>query len=331
MTIEKRDVNITTGIIFRTILIILAIIFLYLIRNVLILLFIAILITAAIDPIIAWLQKKKVPRPVGVIGIYIVAIVIVSLIVSFLIPPIINQIKSLSSANLQGIKNFFQSQTLAFYTQSLLADLSNRLSEIYGGIFSTTLNVFTGIVSAIIILVMAFYMAVREDGMKKFVASITPDNYKERAVMLTGKIQNKIGKWMLGQIFLMFLIFILDLAALLILRIPFALSLAIWGGLMEIIPYIGPFLAAIPAILVAFLFVSPLAGLLVLAAYVIIQQAEGHIIVPQVMKKAVGINPIVVILALLVGAELGGVVGTIISVPLATAISVLVSDLMVKK
>ena len=98
---------------------------------------------------------------------------------------------------------------------------------------------------------------------------------------------------------------------------------------MEIIPYVGPIVSAIPAVILG-LTVSPMTGLLVLILVFAVQQFEYHVIVPQIMKKALGINPIAVILALLIGLKLGGVFGAILAIPIATAISVVVEDLMKK-
>lgn len=166
--------------------------------------------------------------------------------------------------------------------------------------------------------------------MKGFVVAITPSKYHDYAVSSAEKIKVKIGRWMQGQLLLMLIIFALDFLALHFLNVPYALILAILGGLLEIVPYLGPIISAVPAVIFGFL-VSPLTGILVLAVYIVIQQVEGHIITPQVMKKALGLNPIVVILALLVGAKIGGVLGAILSVPITTAMSVFVDDLVEKK
>jgi predicted PurR-regulated permease PerM len=114
------------------------------------------------------------------------------------------------------------------------------------------------------------------------------------------------------------------------LKVPYALVLAIFGGVLEIIPYLGPIISAIPAIILGF-FVSPLTGLLVLVFYILIQQLENHVMVPQIMKKAVGLNPIVVILVLLIGAKIGGTMGAILSIPVATVINVFLQDVFFKK
>ena len=112
--------------------------------------------------------------------------------------------------------------------------------------------------------------------------------------------------------------------------VPYALILALFAGFFELIPYLGPIISAVPAVALAFL-ISPVTGFMVLGLYIAIQQMENHIITPQVMKKAVGLNPVIVILALLIGAKVAGIYGAILAIPVAAIISVLVSDIMKKE
>jgi predicted PurR-regulated permease PerM len=128
----------------------------------------------------------------------------------------------------------------------------------------------------------------------------------------------------------MVIIFAIDYIGLLIIGAPYALVLAIMAGLLEIIPYVGPIVSAIVAASISFLH-GPVTGLLVLALFALAQQLEGYVIAPLVMKKAVGLNPVVVILAILIGAKLGGVMGVIISVPIATMVSEVAGDLVRKR
>jgi len=336
---ERKTIDISTGIVFRTILILIGLWFLYFIRDIIALVFITIVIVSAIDPIVTWMQRRKIRRSVGVLLVYAVFFLIIGMIISFLIPPLVEQFvdfaKKLPAYAMQlqntflGISNFFQTQHLTVNDQGILQNISQWLSDATSSIFSTTVGIFSGFVAAVIILVMAFYMAVHEDGIKKFIVSLVPENHKDYAASLTDRIKYKIGRWTLGQMLLMFIIFVFELSGLLILHVPYALTIAIFGGLTEVVPYIGPIVAAIPAIL-AGLLVSPLTGLLVFVLYVVVQQFEGHIIAPQVMSKAVGLHPIAVILALLIGFKLGGILGAIIAIPVATAVSVFISDLFKK-
>lgn len=337
---EKNTIDISTGIIFRTILIILGIWFIYLIRDIIAVFFIALIMTAAVEPAVNRLTKKRIPRSFSVLIIFLILFLIAGLIISFLVPPIIGQFKSFSenipvhleklTRTFSGLEDYFQSHGVAFSSQSFLADIGAKLSQSGGKIFSTTVSFFNGVIMIIAILSMTFYLSVKEKGMEKLLISISPTAHQAYAVSLAERIKERIGKWLQGQLFLMLIIFILDFIVLSLLGIPYALILAIFAGLLEIIPYLGPIISAIPGVILGFL-ISPLTGLLVLAAYIIIQQFENHVIVPQVMKRAIGLNPVVVILALLIGAKLGGVLGAILAVPLAAAVSVFVKDLLQKK
>lgn len=337
--VEKKVVDVSAGIIWRTILILLALSFLYLVRDVLVLLVISIILVSAIDPVVDWLQRKKIPRPAGVLIIYFVIFIIFGLSVSFLIPPMADQFRDFGSnfsnytRQFEGYfgvaKNFFQTQHISVNFESIMNNLVSELSKVPEKIYSGTVGVFSGFISVLVVFSITFYMTVKENGIKNFIISIVPENHKEYAASLTERIKVKIGKWTRGQLLLMLIIFFLDFIGLSIVGIPYALSLAIFAGVMEIIPYIGPIISAIPGVLLGFM-ISPLTGLLALLVYVIVQQFENHIIIPQVMKKAVGLNPIVVILALLVGAKLGGALGAILAVPIATAIGLFVGDLFEK-
>lgn len=332
---EKRTIDISTGIVFRTILILLALWFLYLVRDVIALLFIALIITSAIDPIVDWMHRKKIPRSAGVLLVYLVIFTVLGFSISFLIPPIISQFKDFASnfpeysqrfqGTFKGVNNFFQAQNIRLDFHNFINNFANSLSAVPEKLFTGTIGVFSGLISVLVVFSMAFYMTVKENGVKNFIVSITPERHKEYALSLTDRIKSKMGKWMQGQLLLMLFIFILDYVGLLALGVPYALSLAIFAGIMEIIPYIGPIVSAIPGVLLGFL-ISPFLGLATLALYIIVQQIENHVIIPQVMKKAVGLNPIIVIVALLIGAKLGGALGAILSVPVATAIAVFVGD-----
>jgi predicted PurR-regulated permease PerM len=207
---------------------------------------------------------------------------------------------------------------------------SARVGGFFGSVFSTTVDVLHGFISLIAMLTIAFYLSIEEKGIRRFFSSVTPDRYQEYVISRAQIVYDKIGHWMLGQFFLMFAVFLSCLVLLLSLDVPYAFLLAFLTGILEVVPYIGPILSAIPAVLLGFT-VSPFVGLLVLAGYIVIQQTESHVLVPQVMKRAVGLHPIVVILALLIGAKTGGVIGAILAVPVATGIGVFIKDAFDKK
>jgi len=336
---EKRQVEISTGIIFRIILIILALWFLYLVRDIIVLIFVALLIVSAIDPAVHWLQRRKIPRVLGVSLVYAVLLAAISLAVSFLIPPLVNQLKDFYQkipeygqavgVSLESLKNYFP-QNNSDIGQQLSGNINSELSFLSGKIFTGTVGIFSGLFSTIVMLVMAFYMAVKENGTKNFIVSVMPEKHKEYAANLTERIEDKMGRWVQGQLVLMVVIFALDFIGLSLLNVPYALALAIFAGLFEVIPYIGPIVSAVPGVILGFT-VSPFIGIMTVLLYWLVQQFENYVILPQVMKKAVGLNPITVIVALLVGVKLGGAFGAILAVPIAAAIGVVVEDLMAEK
>jgi predicted PurR-regulated permease PerM len=329
---DGKTINISSSAIFKTVIIVLGIYFLYIIRDVLALFFVSFILASAIEPIADWMVRKKIPRTAAVSIIYLAIFLLIAGVIYLIIPPLVGQLEDFfknfpsllekSSGISQGITSYFQQFNIQ--GQNLI-NINDKLSSWSGNIFSTTVGVFNGFFSVIIVFSLTFYLSLRRNGIDRAIAAITPKRYSEYFIQAIRKIKTKIGKWVQGQLVIMFVVFALDLIALSILHIPYALVLSILGGFLEIIPYIGPIVSAIPAIILGFL-VSPLIGILVIPIYVIIQQIESHVVVPQVMKKAVGLDPIIVILALLVGAKLGGILGAILAVPIAAAIDVFFTD-----
>jgi len=334
---KKKLIGTSTEVIIKVVVAILILWFVYAIRDVLALFFVAMIIMAAINPLVSWFNGKvRIPRSIGVLIIYVFLLAVFGLIISFLIPALSNQFKEFLKdlpGYLQNIDNFLRS--ISFYGQSYgfslnLEKISESLSSFSFNIFSTTIGFFTGIISFIVVLSMAFYMSIKEDGMENFLESVTPKKYKLIVIKIAKRIKRRIGRWMSGQLILMLIIFILDYAVLYFLGVPYALIIALIGGFMEIVPYIGPTISTVVAVLITLL-VSPVKAVFVLILYIVIQQAENNIIFPQVMKKAVGLNPLTVILAMLIGLKIGGIVGTILAIPVATAVGVIIEELTKKE
>jgi len=337
---NRREAEITVAIIFRTILMLLVLVFLYLIREILALLFIALIIVSVIDPVVDWLQDKKIPRFLGIWIVYLFLLTLFGVLFAFIIPLIASQFDEFSNrlpeylqgiqVYLKAISDYFSSQNIAFDPNQITNQISQALTAFSNNIISTTFGIFSGFISFIAVLSLVFYMTVRKDGIKNFIVFITPDQYKNYAAELVIRIKNRMGGWMRGQLMVMLLVFALDFIGLSIIGVPFALVLAIIAGLLEIVPYVGPIIGAIPGIILGFI-ISPLTGILAALIYFVVQQFESNVFLPQVMKRTVGLNPIVVILSLLVGFKLGGVLGVILSVPLATVFNVFVEDFFKEK
>lgn len=337
---ERQAINIYTKVAVRVILIVVVAILLYVIRDILALFLMAVIITAAIEPAVDWLQKRVRRRSVAVLIIYLSLFTVVGSLFSIIIPQAVREFRGLTNDFpflieritdiFSGIERVLASFNITINPTELSRNIGDNISGSLGNLFRTTIGVFSGLLSSFIVFSMAFYMSARRDGIKNFLAFITPLPHQERVVNLAMKLKDKIGRWLVGQILLMVLIFVLYYILLSVLGVRYALFLAILGGLLEIIPYLGPIISAIPAVLIGFL-VSPLTGLLVLFGYIFIQQVENHVIVPQIMRRAVGLNPVAVILALLVGAKLGGVIGALLAVPVAAGIGMVIDDFFAKE
>jgi predicted PurR-regulated permease PerM len=340
-TIHKVDISTAT---FLKIIIIFAIFaFLYLVKEILALIFLALILSSAIDPWVEWLKKRKIPKTLSIITIYALFIGIILTTIILVIPPMAKEIAQLAKlfpeyySKLASIFNKFRGVEDPGFVQNMqvgLNTISSNLSETINGLFNTTAQVFGGVFSFITILILAFYFAMEENAMKKFANSIIPEKYQSYVVDLTPRIQKKLGQWFRGQLSLSLIIFAITFIGLFIISIfipiKYILIMALLAGVFEIIPYFGPWIAGIIAVLLTFT-QSGIAALFVAILYLIIQQLENSVIVPKVIGKSVGLNPIVVMIGILVGFKLVGVVGGLIAVPIIAAISVFVTDVLNKK
>jgi len=334
---NSQTINISTSTILRVIFILLALVFLYLIRDILIIVFVAVIIAAAINGPVSWLQRHKVPRLLGVIFIYLLLLLFLALVVTLIFPPLAEQIKQLAAYFPEfmekiglSVQEWWGKYKLEGNLQALLDTAGDKLHQATSSVFGTIIGLFGGLVSTIIILVISFYLAVQEKGAKRFLVSLTPNEHQSYISDLIERIESKIGGWLRGQLLLMFIIGCLTYIGLYFLGVKYALTLALVAALLEIVPYIGPILAAIPAVILAFL-QAPFLALLVILLYIVIQQLENYIIYPQVMKRTVGLNPIVIIIVMLIGAKLAGILGMVLAVPVAAAVAEFLKDLQKRR
>jgi len=339
MNNKNTTISISTATIIKIILILIVLVFLYLIREVLALIFVALVLASAFDPWVDWFHQRRIPRGLGILVIYIILFSIISASVFLLITPISNEVKDIAL----NFPHYYQ-KVLEWYGkfQSLggpanglqldnnLTSLGDNIGAALNKLINTVFSIFGGIVSFFLILVITFYFSVEEEGVKRFVRVITPLKHQPYVMQLIVRMQRKMGLWLRGQIILSLIIFVLVFTGLSILGIKYALLLAFLAGIFEIIPFLGPTISAVPAIFLA-LTQSPLKALFVVILYLIVQQLENHIITPKVMGKTVDLNPLIVIIVILIGVKVGGVIGALMAVPVATALSVFLKDVFESK
>ena len=332
----SQTINISTSTVLRVVLVLLFFAFLYVIRDILMMVLVGIVIAIAVNGPVNWLQKHRVPRLLGVVFIYLVFSLILTLIVILLFPPLAEQIRQLTSylPELVGKLNLSVQEFWGKYEtngnlRSFLDGIGTKLDQAASSVIATLIDLFGGLFSAVVVLVISFYLAVQEKGVKKFLTSLIPDEHQQYFSGLLERIEIKIGAWLRGQLLLMSIIGILTFIGLYFLGVKYALILALIAAILEIVPYAGPIVSAVPAVILAFS-QSPALVFLVVLLYIVIQQLENYIIVPQVMKRTVGLNPIIIIIVMLVGAKLAGVLGIILSVPLTAALAEFFKDFQEK-
>ncbi|MDD4996340.1 MAG: AI-2E family transporter [Patescibacteria group bacterium] len=331
---EKNHHNVTTikidlWSIIKITLIIAAIWILYLLRDVILIVLIAGLLAAIINPIVNYLERKKIPRLMGAVFIYLGVLLILILIGLAIVPAVGEQTRLFIDQIPNFLKTIFSKMeaNIQLDSQSQFFEIIDKwldkssLSTL--SVFSFLSTMAGQIISILMSFVLAFYLSVRKESVRSFIRSITPRKYQDFLDKFIESTQKEIGAWARGLLLLCLFVGTLAYLGLLILGVKFPLTLAVIAGLTEVIPYLGPWLGAIPAVLIA-LTQSPTLALFVLIFYIAIQQIENALISPYVMHRAVGLDPLAIILALLIGGKLAGPIGMILAVPAATMISILI-------
>ncbi|MBI4121052.1 MAG: AI-2E family transporter [Parcubacteria group bacterium] len=333
---EDTTITISTETIFKTIFIGLLFVALYFLIDLVLVLLAAVVIASAIEPATRFLGRYRIPRVIAVLFMYATLTAVLFGILYFFLPPLLEDVSSFLAVlpehvqkienDLLGGERFANSIPGGLSLESAVNELRSALSVFSGGVVQTISSIFGGLFSFVLILVFSFYLAVQEQGIENFLRLITPIRHERRVINLWERTHMKIGRWMQGQLLLGLIVGILVYLGLMVIGVKYALLLAVLAAVFELIPLFGPILAAIPAVILAFLEGVPL-GLMAVGLYVIIQQFENHLIYPLVVRKVVGVSPILVIVALVVGGELAGFLGLILAVPVAAALMELADDI----
>lgn len=300
--------------------------FLIQIQKILIALFIAYIIVAALIPFVKMLRSYKVPNAIAAsVSFFVVLMLLITLIFP-LIPFFVAQIQSLIKvfpAYLNHATKFIGIDVPSFQLSSVV---SSELGSIGRNALDITSQIFGGVYFLLTILVLSFYLLIDYDRVKKGVVSLFPARDESKALKTIHQMEEKLGAWIRGQIVLSFAIGSVTWIGLTLLGLDFALPLALIAGILEVIPTIGPIISAVPAVIVA-LNISPTVSLLVVAMYIVIQALENNFLVPMIMEKAVGLNPILIIIAVMIGGNLMGFMGALLSIPFISMIIILYHSL----
>lgn len=295
--------------------------FLFQIKDILFLLFISFILMSALRPIVDKLSQFRIPRIVSVLFLYGVLFGLVGTALVGSIPTLVYQTTRFIY-DIPGI-----AARILPYWRFDNQWLTQQIAPISENVVRVTVSIFSNVITTVTVLVFTFYFLLERNQIDRILSRLAGAEVSEHIMTVTGNIEERLGAWVLGQMSLMVFIGVLVFIGLTLLHINYALPLAILAGVLEIVPMIGPIFSAVPAVLVA-LTISPLLTLSVIALYFVIQQVENSLVVPFVMKRSVGLSPLVTIISLMIGGRLAGMQGVILSVPVVIVIQEVVRSFL---
>lgn len=321
-------IHLSTTTLLRALLVVAGAVALYFLTDIVLIFLLSLLFAALIDPFADRFSRLKINRAFAVIIVYLGTIGVVSALFFIVMPTLRTQIAQLYEAYGASIEQFADANPLigsilhgdVFSLNANEALTAFQESGISGNIndlvaiASSTFGILLGI---LLVFVLTFYLVVEEKRLREGIAKILPNEQRNFFELVIPKVKKKTGQWLRGQLIIMFTVGLITYLVLeFVLNLPFALVLGVLAGLLEVIPFLGPMLSAVPSTIIAFA-ISPIHGVLTMVAYFVIQQIEGQILTPKIMARVAGINPVYSILAVIAGFELFGPVGAVLAIPLA--------------
>lgn len=355
--IQQIEVTVRVGTIAKVVVItmLLAVLgmFVYEIKDILVLFFISLLLAAALDPMVDALEARRIPRSIGVLILYALLLTVIAVFVTNLAPVFAKEVTQIlshvqdwvaafSNGNLilpnslewarpkleSLFKDLDASQATSY--KEILVSIGSTFSGVAGNLLMGVVSLFNGLFNLVLVLVLTFMMSIDERGIDNFILSMFPARYADYIQSKSNAIKEKMGYWLRGQVMLCVLVGLLTYIGLFIVGlitkpVEYDVTISLLAGFTELIPYVGPVIAwaiALPIVANQSLF---LVIWLTIVLYAV-QTLENNLLVPLVMKHAVGISPIFVMFSMFVGFALLGIVGMILAIPVATAISLFVKD-----
>ncbi len=340
---NATSISITTGTMVRAILVALGFFLVWFLRDLVLVLLTSIVIASFVESTIPYFQKVRVNRVLGIVMLYAVCLFFFIGIFYLLAPLLITEVYNFSTFTSTYIPNnsfinFFQNEAFSgakdivksigtnFSIATLFSVSKAFVFNVSGGFLQTLAAAFGSVFNFVLIILISFYLSIQEKGIENLLRLILPIDQEEYAVDLWERSRRKIALWMKGQVVLGVVVGVLIYLLLSLLGIEYALLLAIIAGLMEIVPY-GIWVAMVPAVGFSYLSDGISSALMVFGAYLIIHQFEVFLFAPLIIKKIVGLSPIVIILSVLIGFELSGIWGGVLSIPMAIILMEFLNDI----
>lgn len=307
----------------------------FLIKHILIWVLFGLIISVLFDPAIDFLQKRKIPRIVAAIIMYLLVFGFMAFVIYGTAPLFINEIQKFS----QLFPKYFGilAPPLAGLGVGAFSDTQSFISAIVGGIeqfssnlFSALFAIFGGIFATIFIITISMFLSVEEKSVERLIAAFFPKRYEMFALDLWARTQKKVSGWFVTRILASIFVGVLVYVSLLLFNVPYPLILGLISGIFNFVPIVGALVSGLFIVMVVALDSAPKA-IFVLLAFVLIQQIEGNVITPVITKKFIGLSPAIVLIALAVGGTLLGVMGAVLAIPLAGILFEFLRDFLKKR
>lgn len=326
---ENRVLEISWASLWRILFFIILVVFIFMAKNVILGLFLAIVVASGLEVPIDILEKRKIPRTVSAILIFLFIILVIAVILYAVVPLVLVNMNT-AIFNIQKASQGTWWQSLFnIKTSRSLNDFMSRVVDnfVSGGAspLEAVSQVFGGLSLTISVFILSFYLSVNKNGIERFVRIISPDIYEDVVLRIFGHSRRRIGLWFRTQFFLSLIVGLVVWAALGFLGVPYAPILGAIAGIFELVPFVGPIIAGAVSVLVA-ISISTTLAIYTLITFLVIQQLESNVLVPLLMRRAAGLHPVLVIVSILMGIEIGGFLGAVVAVPVAAVFQEIAED-----
>lgn len=320
----NKKIEISYRTIIFTIFLLLSIKFVSRIIDIILMVFVAVILMSALAPLIDRLEKLRLPRALAILIVYLVLWGLIGTLIAGIAPGIIDQ-----SGRLIKLlpESYNKMNFVVAHEQEINQQLINLISILPQDLLKFTISLFGNILNFFTTLVIAFYLLLYRQRLYRALGSFfTSDRHQKMENFFTS-LEKNLGSWVRGELILMLAVGVLTYIGLIVLGVDIALPLAVLAGILEIVPNIGPILSAVPSVLLT-LSIHPILAVSTAALYFLVQFFENHLLVPNIMRRAVGVNPLISIIGLMIGFRLSGPMGAILAIPIIIVIRAVINEFM---
>jgi len=314
---RNTQVTLVPANIIQVVAVLLGLYAIYQVRNILMLVFLAFILMIALNPMAKKIARVfRAPRMLSIVLAYILFITILLLMIGLLLPPLFSQLFALVRAiDIPFLQEYVKHLNFN-WSPSEISSIADQIGSSIGSVLGILLSTFAGIFTIFTLFVLSFFMLVERPVLHEKIAWFTKDKkHFDTAEKFLNLLESQLGGWVRGEAVLMISIAVLTYVGLVVIGVPYALPLALLAGMLEILPNIGPTIAAIPAVAIGYIFGGPVIAGVVLLLSIVTQQLENNVLVPKIMRANANVNPLISIIAILVGLQLAGVMGALLAIP----------------